>query len=414
MADRFQPLATLFLTVVVVFLTMSLVYFPSEAIEASIEGLNLFWEIVVPSLFPFFILSEIMLGLGIVHALGVLLEPLMRPLFNVPGAGAFALSMGLAAGYPMDAVITAKFRKNNMCTRVEGERLLAFTNTADPLFMFGAVAVGMFHNAGIGMLLALAHYIGAFLVGLLFRYYGREKEKYAESAEKRPNGNLFVRAYKELFRARKEDGRPFGRLLGDAVNDSIKTLLMIGGFIMFFNVIVKVLTLAGIFPLLSLPVYGLFTLLGIDLSLAPSFLSGIFEIDIGSAQAAAAKASFIEQLIVVSFIIGWSGLSVHAQVASVLTGSDIRILPYIVARLIHGVIAAAATVLLYHWEFGQKSAVSAFFPLSTSTMLEPFPSRWTVSVLLIKNWLLLLGGLVLLSLALYWIKHVSTIKAKEK
>lgn len=95
--------------------------------------MTLFLNVVFPSLLPFFILSEIMLGLGVVHFIGVLFEPLMRPLFNVPGEGAFVLSMGLAAGYPMDAVITSRFRKTEMCTRVEGERMLAFSNTADPV-----------------------------------------------------------------------------------------------------------------------------------------------------------------------------------------------------------------------------------------------------------------------------------------
>ena len=61
----------------------------------------------------------------------------MRPVFNVPGVGAFALSLGLASGYPMDAVITSKLKKNNLCSSIEAERLLAFSNTADPLFIFG-------------------------------------------------------------------------------------------------------------------------------------------------------------------------------------------------------------------------------------------------------------------------------------
>jgi ABC-2 type transport system permease protein len=73
---------------------------------------------------PFFVLSEILLGLGVVHFIGVLFTPLMRPLFNVPGEGAFVLSMGLAAGYPMDAVITSRFRKGGMCTQAEGERMV--------------------------------------------------------------------------------------------------------------------------------------------------------------------------------------------------------------------------------------------------------------------------------------------------
>jgi len=106
---------------------------PRHGFEGRSGRHDLFLNVVFPSLLPFFILSEIMLGLGVVHFIGVLFEPLMRPLFNVPGEGAFVLSMGLAAGYPMDAVITARFRRQDMCTRTEGERMLAFSNTADPV-----------------------------------------------------------------------------------------------------------------------------------------------------------------------------------------------------------------------------------------------------------------------------------------
>ena len=116
-----------------VLLTLSLVIYPQAAVQAAKDGLSLFLNVVFASLLPFFILSDIMLGLGVVHFIGVLFEPLMRPLFNVPGEGAFALSMGLGAGYPMDAVITGKFRRANLCSQVEGEPMVAFSNTADPI-----------------------------------------------------------------------------------------------------------------------------------------------------------------------------------------------------------------------------------------------------------------------------------------
>jgi len=117
---------------VALLLVAALIVYSEEAFQAAVAGMKIFWEIVFPSLLPFFVLSEVMLALGVVHFLGVIFEPLMRPLFNVPGAGAFVMSMGLAAGYPMDAVITAKFRKRGLCNQAEAERLLAFTNTADP------------------------------------------------------------------------------------------------------------------------------------------------------------------------------------------------------------------------------------------------------------------------------------------
>jgi sporulation integral membrane protein YlbJ len=401
---------TTLLAFVIVFLTLSLVLYPEEGFQAAMSGLKLFWDAVFPALLPFFILSELMLGIGVVHALGVLLEPLMRPLFSVPGVGAFALSMGLAAGYPMDAVITAKFRKNKMCSRIEGERLLAFTNTADPLFMFGSVAVGMFKNPALGMLLAVAHYIAAFLVGVSFKLYGRgAKHTYDSVPQPRRQGNLFVRSYQEMIRAREEDGRPFGKLLGDAVNDSIKTILMICGFIIFFSVLIKVLTLSGVIPLFTWPISGLFTLLGIDQNLVTPFLSGLFEIDIGSAQAAAASASLNQQLLIVSAIIAWSGLSVFAQVASVLTGTDIRFTPYVIARILHAVLAAIITVILYNMGMGQAEA----------TVLAPFSNgaHSTTGILshvqiafgALYHWIIIIGITLVLSLAIYMIRRIRVI-----
>lgn len=74
-----------------VFITVAMVQYPKEAFDSAIVGLNLWWNVVFPALLPFFILSEILMGLGVVHFIGVLLEPLMRPVFNVPGVGAFSL-----------------------------------------------------------------------------------------------------------------------------------------------------------------------------------------------------------------------------------------------------------------------------------------------------------------------------------
>lgn len=325
-------------------LTLSLVLFPDTALEAARDGMTLFLNVVFPSLLPFFILAEIMLALGVVHFIGVLFEPLMRPLFNVPGEGAFVLSMGLAAGYPMDAVITARFRKQEMCTRVEGERMLAFSNTADPLFVFGAVAVGMFAMPGLGQTLALAHYVSAFLVGLTFRFYGMGDQ--ALHTERVRTGNLLGRAVEALTRARQEDGRPFGQVMGDAVSDSVKTLWMICGFIMLFATLVRIIDVVGIYPLIAAPFELLFHLTGIDTALVRAAVAGLLEIDLGTLAAAKASAPLVQQAAVAGAIIAWSGLSVHGQVASVLTGTDIRMRPYMAARLLHAVVAYIATLLL--------------------------------------------------------------------
>lgn len=353
-----RHLRNLSLAGLVMFLALLLIKYPDTGVEAAQEGLRIFLEIVFPSLLPFFILSEFFLAFGVVHFLGVLLEPLMRPLFNVPGVGAFALSMGLAAGYPMDAVITARFRHQGLCSRVEGERLLAFTNTADPLFILGAVAVGMFGRPDLGALLAAAHYLSAFSVGFIFRFYYREQTPQLTQPEvpvRTPRGKPFWqsvygwlrRAVRAMHKARRDDGRTLGALLNDSVQESVSTLWRIGGFIMFFSVLSALLLKSGLLAWIAWPVALILRLVGIDPKLAPSILAGILELDIGTAQAAATTSSLADRLIVASAIIAWSGLSVHGQVASIIHGTDLRMGPYVFARLLHGVLAAAYMGVVY-------------------------------------------------------------------
>ncbi len=338
--------SVLFQGFVVLVLVLLMIVFSEHGFRASQEGLRLFFDVVLPSLLPFFIVSDLLLAYGVVHFLGELFEPLMRPLFNVPGAGSFVLSMGLAAGYPMDAVITAKFRRQGMCTRAEGERMLAFSNTADPLFIFGAVAVGMFGMPALGLTLAAAHYLGALLVGLTFRGWARQEDLAARPSVAAPSKGIWRRALSAMLAARREDTRPLGVVLQDAIRDSVATLFLIMSFIVLFSVLIRVLDATGAMTFLLWPIRALLPLAGLAPSLAHSLLQGLMEIDIGTAAAAKAQASLLQQAVVVSAIIGWSGLSVQAQVAAVLADSDIRMRPYVLARVLHALYAAVLTVFL--------------------------------------------------------------------
>lgn len=401
-----------------VLITLSLAVYPEVGLSAAKTGLQVFWEIVFPSLLPFFVLSEILLGLGVVNAFGVLLEPLMRPVFNVPGAGAFALSMGLAAGYPMDAVITGKFRRSGLCTRVEGERLLAFTNTADPLFMFGAVAVGMFGLPEVGVTIAIAHYLAAFSVGFIYRFYGGKGERarssgYAlKSREKRAGRSetckgILQRALQELYRAKKEDGRPLGQLLGDAVRESVGTLSMIGGFIMVFSVFIAVMEQVGLIRILSPGVQALLSFCGLDPNLGRALLQGALEIDLGAMAAAQASAPLNHRIILTGAIIGWSGLCVHGQVISVVHDTDLRLAPYMVARILHAVFAGVYTSLI----LGALPTAARVIPSGIFVFSGNVLSRWYLSG---RNLLIIIGLLVACSVLLNVLGRYRLIRVEEK
>ncbi|QNO16367.1 sporulation integral membrane protein YlbJ [Alkalicella caledoniensis] len=362
-----------------IFLAVSMVLFPEDAFSAAKEGLNLWFNVVFPALLPFFIAAELLIGMGVVHFMGVLLEPIMRPVFNVPGSGSFVMAVGLASGFPIGSILTGRLRRQNLCNKTEGERLMSFANTADPLFMFGAVAVGMFSRVEYGVLIAAAHYLSCITVGIVMAFYKRnDRSDYTEKSSRKQN--ILLRALISLKKAKEDDGRPIGQLMGDAVKNAINTMLTIGGFIIIFSVLIKILIKVGFIGLIASGLLKFLAPLGVTFDLIVAYISGIFEVDIGSQQAALADVSALSQLVAVSFIIAFSGISVIAQVASMVSDTDLSIKPFICARVLHGVLAAIYTFLLV--KFGiinvLPQAVPAFLSQQPNLSLAFIMTRMTL------------------------------------
>lgn len=345
--SRRRDLVRLFWTACVLVFVISMISCPQVVFQGALTGLKTWWNIVFPALLPFFIASELLMNFGVVHFMGVLLEPVMRPLFNVPGAGSFVMAIGYTSGYPIGSMVTARLRSEGLCSRVEAERLMSFTNNSSPLFMLVAVAVGMFNNPGIGVIIAGAHYLSNLVLGFFLRYYARSE------TERFPNRNvrrgLLRAATRRMLQVQREENRPVGKIMGDAVRNAVTNLLNIGGFIILFAVIIQLLfhvgfidTLAGILGVFLLP-------LGFSTEILPALGSGFFEMTIGSKLASEAAAPLLQQIVAIGMILAWSGLSVHAQAASMIAETDIRMLPFVVSRLAHTCLAGIFTYLLCRW-----------------------------------------------------------------
>ncbi len=189
------------------------------------------------------------------------------------------------------------------------------------------------------------------------------------------------RALDAMLRGRREDGRPYGQVINQAISGSMGTLFMIMSFMVLFAVLLKVMSETGILVILTIPLSGVFHVLGVSQNLVPAAVKGLFEIDLGSAAAAHASAPLLQKMVVVSAIVAWSGLSVHGQVASVLADTDISMKPYFAARGLHAVYAAVMTLVFFRpveQALGGLS-VPAFasreflFPARTGpTMMEAF------------------------------------------
>ncbi len=341
-----QKVKTIMLSGITVFIAFCLIKYPDQSLEASIRGLNMWWEIVFPSLLPFFITAELLIGFGVVKFIGILFEPIMRPLFNVPGVGSFAWAMGMASGYPTGAKISTRLREEDQLSQIEAERLVSFTNASSPLFIFGAVSVGFFYDVKLGVLLAASHYIGNALVGICMRFHGRRKEKNIDKTKKQKPS--IILAFKEMHRTRMNDPRPFGKIVGDAVLNSIQTLVMVGGFIILFSVLTKLLYIIGVSSIIAVLFQVILQILSLPIELALPMFSGLFEITLGAREISQIEtSSLLAKMIAVSFILGFNGFSIQAQVASIIAPTDIRFAPYFFARILHGTFAGILTFVLY-------------------------------------------------------------------
>ncbi|AZK46227.1 sporulation integral membrane protein YlbJ [Paenibacillus lentus] len=346
--------------------------YPQASWEAGVTGLAIWWEVLFPSLFPFFVISELMLGFGIVHFIGKLLDPLMKPLFRIPGSGGFVAAMGFASGYPVSAKLATKLRQQQLISRIEGERLVAFTTSSDPIFLIGAVSVGFFGSSKLAGILALAHYGSALILGFVMRFYGTSqvtldqeichqinpvKSSTPSSKPSNPPAKFSLRlALRAMHEARQNDGRSLGELLKQAISSSLQLMAVVGGLVVVFSVILELLTASGMMTLLYASIESFLGLTGLPSALAEPFVGGMFEVTLGAKAAAApAAVPLIYKAAAAAFILSWGGLSVHAQVASILNGADLRYAPFLAARFIHGIMAMVLLLLLWNPLMGSQT-----------------------------------------------------------
>ncbi|THF82763.1 sporulation integral membrane protein YlbJ [Cohnella fermenti] len=343
---------------------------PNVALSASLKGLAVWWEVLFPALFPFFVLSELLLGLGIVHLTGTLLDPLMRPLFRIPGVGGFVVAMGFASGYPVGAKLTSSLMEQRLLSRSEGERLVAMTTSSDPIFLIGAVCIGFFGRSDIVPVLAAAHYGGAMLLGLMLRWTGSREERELAASKasvrggegirvgKRGSPGILARALAAMRQAREADGRSFAVMLQQSLQSSLQLMIVVGGLVVFFSATLELLLHGGLLSGLREALAWGMNLAGLSPHLADSLVRGTFEVTLGSnaaadsgslSSASAPSPPLIDQVAAAAFVLSWAGLSVHAQVAGLMSRTNWRYLPFLRSRLIHAALAVSLVYLL--WPF---------------------------------------------------------------
>lgn len=300
--------------------TLAALIFSSAAVLDSCKAaLKLCAELIIPSLFPFFVVSIILNRLGLPGFIARASAPAARLLFGVSGAGSSALIMGLMGGYPLGAAYIADMHESGAIDTDEAEQLLGFCNNSGPAFIIGAVGAGVFSSAKVGIFLYLVHISAAILTGIIL------KSRRVTSSAAKPAAPSPL---------------PFSLALPEAVKQAVTAIINVCGFVVCFSVFVGLLDAHGVFSVL---VGFISARTGFELHWVRALLMGILELGSGVGAMRGLYALPIN-LALAAFILGWGGLSVHFQTLALLAGSNIKGALHFAGRLIS---ASIACVLAY-------------------------------------------------------------------
>ena len=256
----------------------ALLLLPEVSAQAARDAMLLCAQTLIPSLFPFFVLSSLLIACGASELLSALLSPLMRPLFGLSGTGAAALALGLCGGY------------------------LAFCNNAGPGFLLGVCGAGVFSSSRAGAALYLIHVAAALCAGLLI----------CRALPPVPHGTYPHKSAK---------AQHLSTAFPAAVQNALTGCLNVSAFVVFFTVLARLL-------LHFLPE-------AFASSLPCALLLGFLELTSGVLSLSCSRAGFLS----CAALLGWGGLSVHCQTLSVLAATPLSARYYLKGKVLQALLS---------------------------------------------------------------------------
>ena len=296
--NNFKP-AAIFVAMIVFILNSS------QVISGAKSGLMLCFSKVIPSLFPFMILSSLFVGNTGAETFGII-SRITNKIFGISPHGTAAFICGILCGYPIGAKCACELYKENKISSSEAESLIAYTNNCGPLFIIGAVGTTILKSFKLGVFLYIVHISASLLTAVIMK-----KHTYIRYV---PNGNCCN-----------------SKKLTECICQSIPNILNVCGFVIFFAVVNNLLDNS----LKSLPI----TIKGVALC--------ITEITNGIGYICNFFETTHQKLLLTAISLSWAGISVHMQVINIVAGTGLKLKKYFFARILTAGLSGIAVIMCY-------------------------------------------------------------------
>lgn len=321
------------------------------SMSSAIEGCKLWFKAMVPTLFPFLVICNLLISYDGISLYSKILGPFLCKPLGLSKVCSFPLAASFLCGYPLGAKYCTDIYDLGYINKKEYFRLLNIASNCGPLFIVGSVSAAMLGNAKLGYILLIANYLSLILIGLFTR------KKINISSNK--SSNLSKQSIN------------FGQALKNAIDNALLTTIQVGGFIVIFSVIIGIIkNNANI----SIIFYNLESFLNLPKDSLYALFLGSIEITNGCNIIANSTLTIPLKLSIISFLCSFSGLSIIAQVSSFISKHNVPMFKYTLLKLIQGILSFIITFIIANLFAGS---------IATSTIVAPANPYTTIVMYLL-------------------------------
>ncbi|KHD38031.1 hypothetical protein NL50_00550 [Clostridium acetobutylicum] len=314
---------TIFLSLIILFIILK----PEVCISASISGAKLFFFSVFPYVFPFLIITNLIICYDGIEIYSKLLGPILCLPQRLPKKASIVLMISFLCGYPLGAKYAADLYENDIISFSTFERLVNIASNPGPLFIIGAVGTSMLKNKYLGYILLISCYLSCIAMGIILP---NKKDDFSTKKTKR---NV-------------SEKHSIGTALKTSTENAVKVILQVMSFIIIFSVIIGILKQSFIFK-------------NSEASFIKTFILGIVEMTNGSSMLSSSSFPIELKVITISFLSSFGGLCVIAQIYSFIGKYKISYLKFISLKVIQGVISSIICFLLFKFLY-VNNTISTF------------------------------------------------------
>lgn len=305
-------------SIVILSIFLFIFLYPSESVGAAKSGLLLWFNVIIPNLLPFIILSNLIISLNAASYITFLFAPILKFLLGISKEGSYAVITGFLCGYPMGAKVTADLVTNKQISRNEGIFLLSFCNNVSPIFIINYIVTETLKSPALLKPVFIILYLSPILCAFILRFlYRKESFKLLNTA------NLSLNEITIDF-----------KLIDNAIMNGFESITKLGGYIILFALISQ-----------------MFIHIPLPSPYIKYWLISLTEITNGVSIVASSALSFNKRFLIVLCAVSFGGISCVAQTQSMIKGSNLPIGTYIYSKLLNMSITLILC-LLYLSKFG--------------------------------------------------------------